>query len=310
MIAHVDLKEAAMFKTNPLLVSIAALLVASIACAVPNISLSVPPTQDPNQFSTIIAETVAAALVQTQQVATTPTPSLAPVLLATDTPSMTFTPTFTPTVTLTPSPIFTSTPVVPLISVSVATNCRVGPGKVYDRVGALLVGEVAEIYGRNADGTYWYIRNPDSNGGFCWLWGEYATLTGNFAALPMYTPPPTPTPMPAFDPSYSGKDTCAGWWVDFDLENTGGVTFKSLSLTLRDTVTDGVLSLYTDGFTNRDGCLDSTTRDNLNPGDVRTFSSPAFDYDPTGHRLRATITLCTGLGQNGMCVTEVVTFTP
>jgi hypothetical protein len=200
--------------------------------------------------------------------------------------------------------------VIPQISVSVATNCRVGPGKIYDRVGALLVGEVAEVYGRTSDGTYWYIRNPNSSGGFCWLWGQYATLSGNIGALPIYTPPPTPTPMPAFDPSYAGKDSCAGWWVDIDLENTGGVTFKSLSLTLRDTVTDTVLSLYTDGFTDKDGCLDSITRDKLNPGATRTISSPAFAYNPTGHKLRATITLCTNLGQNGTCVTEVITFTP
>ena len=62
----------------------------------------------------------------------------------------------------TPTPVFTSTPGIPLISVTVATNCRVGPGKVYDRVGALLVGQVAEVVGRNLNGNYWYIRNPNT----------------------------------------------------------------------------------------------------------------------------------------------------
>jgi hypothetical protein len=200
--------------------------------------------------------------------------------------------------------------VIPLISVSVATNCRVGPGKVYDRVGALLVGQVAEVHGRNSDGTYWYIRNPSANGGFCWLWGEYATLSGNFAALPAFTPPPTPTPMPNFDASYDGKDTCVGWWVDIELDNTGGVQFKSVSLTVRDTVTDAVVSIYTDGFTDLDGCLDSTTRDNLNPGGSRIVSSGAFNYDPAGHKLRATITACSNLSQNGTCVTKVIEFKP
>jgi hypothetical protein len=211
---------------------------------------------------------------------------------------------------VTPSPVFTSTPLVPLISVSVATNCRVGPGRVYDRVGALLVGEMAEVYGRNDQGTYWYIRNPDSNGGFCWLWGEYATLSGNLGVLPVYTPPPTPTPSPNFDPSYSGKDSCVGWWVEFDLENTGGIQFKSYSLTLRDTVTDTVLSAYADGFTDMDGCVTSSTRDNLNPGGTRTISSPAFTYDPAGDKLRATITLCSNLSQNGTCITKVIEFKP
>ncbi len=292
-----------MTKSTPILLSVIVLLIASLACAAPTIASS--PTPDQNIWSTAIAGTVAAALVQSQVA-----PSLVPIGIVTDTPSLTFTPTLTPTETLTPTPLFTATPIIPQISVSVATNCRVGPGKIYDRVGALLVGEVAEVAGRNSDGTYWYIRNPDSNGGFCWLWGQYATLSGNIGALPMFTPPPTPTPMPAFDASYSGKDTCAGWWVDIDLENTGGVTFKSVSLTLRDTVTDVALSMYADGFTDRDGCLDSTTRDNLNPGATRTFSSPAFDYDPAGHKLRATITACSNAGQNGICVTEVINFTP
>src|SRR6266540_1748461 len=162
----VDRKEHDMTKHTPILLSVIVLLVASLACVVPNVS--VPATPDQNLMSTAVAQTVAAALAQTQV-----SPSLVPIGVVTDTPSLTFTPeppTLTPTETLTLTPIFTSTPLIPQISVSVATNCRVGPGKIYDRVGALLVGEVAEVYGRNAAGNYWYIRNPDSSGGFCWLW--------------------------------------------------------------------------------------------------------------------------------------------
>jgi hypothetical protein len=233
-------------------------------------------------MGTAIAQTIAAAVTQTSQV-------LIPITNL-ETPTATFTPeppTVTPTITLTSTPVYTFTPLIPLISVSVATNCRVGPGRAYDRVGALLVGEVAEVMGRSTAGDYWYIRNPDSGPEFCWLWGEYATLTGNFATLPMFTPPPTPTPTPNFEATFSDLDTCVGWWVDFDLRNTGGINFRSVSLTLRDTVTDTILLLSADGFTDRDGCLDTATRDNLQPGDTRTFSSPAFAYDPTGHRRNA-----------------------
>jgi hypothetical protein len=291
-----------MYKLHPILLSVSILLIASLACVLPSVST----TPDPNLLGTIVAQTIVAGLTQTA-------PTMTPISVISETPSSTFTPeppTITPTKTLTLAPLFTSTPLVPQISVSVATNCRVGPGRIYDRVGALLVGEVAEVIGRDSAGNYWYIRNPDSSTGFCWLWGEYATLTGNTAALPMYTPPPTPTPSPNFQASYSGKDTCVGWWVDFKLENTGGVNFKSISLALRDTVTDTVLSVYADGFTDIDGCLTSSTRDNLNPGGTRTVSSPAFAYDPTGHQLRATITLCSNVGQSGTCVTQVITFTP
>jgi hypothetical protein len=180
---------------------------------------------------------------------------------------------------------------------------------VYDRVGALLVGEVAEVVGMNPTGDYWYIRNPDSDG-YCWLWGEYATLAGNYSALPIYTPPPTPTPVPAFEVIYDGLETCVGWWPDLKLVNTGGVSFRSVSITLRDTATDTVLAMSADNFTDNDGCSGSNSKDVLNPSDKRTVSAPAFTYDPTGHKLRATVTVCSNKAISGTCVSQVITFTP
>src|SRR5690349_14410070 len=112
---------------GPLRLSVIVLLILSLACAT-----SGAPTQDINS----IMQTMVSAVTQTAQV-------IVPVDLL-NTPTATFTPAFTPTVTLTPSPIFTATAIIPQVSVSVATNCRVGPGKVYDRVGALLAGQVAE----------------------------------------------------------------------------------------------------------------------------------------------------------------------
>ena len=288
-----------MLKLNPILCSVLVLLIASLACFVPGAT----PMPDQNLLGTMVAQTVAAGQTQVA-------PSVTPISIVTATPTLTFTPTLSPTPTLTFTPVFTSTPLIPLITVSVPTNCRVGPGKVYERVGALLVGEVAEVVGRDPTGNYWYIRNPDVSGDFCWLWGEYATLTGNFAVLPMFTPPPTPTPEPAFDLSYNGKDTCSGWWVDLELENTGGITFRSISITVKDTVLGTTLNSSTDGFTEKSGCSGTVTKDTLAPGDTRIVSSPAFDYDPAGNKLRATVTLCSNKGLNGMCVTDTITFTP
>jgi hypothetical protein len=288
-----------MRKSTPILLSVTVLLIVSLACGLS----SSTPTQDVNSIlGTAIMQTMVSALTQTAQV-------IVPVDIV-ETPSAAFTPIFTPTETLTTSPVFTATAIIPQVSVSVATNCRVGPGKVYDRVGALLIGQVAEVFGRDTTGNYWYIRNPNQRNGFCWLWGEYATVTGNFAALPMFTPPPTPTPMPAFEADFDGMETCAGWWVDLKLTNTGGISFESVSLTVRDTVTDIVLSMYTDVFNNINGCTDSSTEDVLNPGANRIVSAPAFAYDPRGHKLRATVTLCSRGGQNGTCITESIKFTP
>ncbi len=291
-----------MLKLNPILLSVTVLLVAALACYSPTV---ISPTPDPNLVNTLVAQTIAAVQTQTGE----------PIIPNTGLGTPTFTttpelPTASPTVTLSPTPIFTSTPLIPLISVSVPTNCRVGPGKVYDRVGALLVGETAEVVGRDPTGNYWLIRNPDVANDFCWLWGEYATLTGNYAVLPMMTPPPTPTPSPSFQISYEGRDTCSGWWVDLILDNTGGITFKSMSLTVKDTVLGTTLSLSSDGFTDLDSCVDSYTSDTLHPGASRIVSSPVFNYDPHGNKIRATITLCSNKGLNGTCVTNTITFTP
>jgi len=289
-----------MIRSKRIYLSVAALMGTIVACAAPAVS-----TPAPNVVGTSIAQTV---IVGVSQSAVPPisSPTFA-VSTFTFTPeSPTLTPTETPTATLAVAP--TST--IPLISVSVNTNCRIGPGRVYDRVGALLVGETAQVYGRNPTGNYWYIRNADSGAEFCWLWGEYATLLGNITLLPVYTPPPTPTPSPAFESSFENLDSCVGWWVELELENTGGVTFSSMSLTIRDTVTDAVVLQTTDSFTNLGGCTSSNTGDELTPGNTRTVSSPPFAYNPTGHELRATVTLCSGNGQTGLCVSDITRFTP
>lgn len=209
-----------------------------------------------------------------------------------------------------PPVIFTPTPVIPQIWVSVDTNCRVGPGKIYDRVGYLLVGQVSEIYGRNPNGDYWYIRNLNNITAYCWLWGKYATVSGNIPALPVFTPPPTPTPMPDFAVYYNNDDSCTNWWVDLRLENTGGMGFTSMTLTVHDEDTDITQTLYSEDFTDVNGCSETFTKDSLSPGSNRIVSSPAFTYDLSGHDLRATVTLCSNPGQSGTCITKVIEFTP
>jgi hypothetical protein len=291
----------AMFKPNPILISVTVLMIASLACSFSGIT-----TPDPNFINTSVAQTFAAIQAQNTQ------PGI-PVGSDTPTPTFTASPTvtLTPTITLTPTPIFTATPSVPQISVSVPTNCRVGPGKAYDRVGALLVGEVTEIYGRDLAGNYWYVRNPDNSGGFCWLWGEYATFGGNISVLPIFTPPPTPTPVPAFEASYFGLESCnTSWWVEVKLENKGGIAFRSISLSVQDTVTNTTVSLSDDNFKNNNGCDSSDSRNTLDTGDVVVVSSSSYAYDPTGHKIRATITVCSEEGVNGTCVTDVINFTP
>ena len=148
---------------------------------------------------------IAQTMVAIQAMEMTETARVAPLIetdalapLDTLTSTLTLSPTFTSTstITLTPTITLTATLGKPMVSVRQNTNCRKGPGTVYDIVGALLVGEEAEIVARSEDGGYWIIQNPDG-AGECWLWGYYATAVGPTDGLPTYMPPPTPTP--AFD---------------------------------------------------------------------------------------------------------------
>jgi hypothetical protein len=293
---------------------IAAALFVISACLLPTAAATHQGAQ-----ATSMARTVVAIVIQTQGAA-----AVAP--FRTGTPSGA-----SPTVTATPIPSSTqtlsslSTPVVvssltslvPLISVSVPTNCRVGPGTAYDISGALLTGQSVEIFARDPSGMFWYIRNPNSEGDFCWVWGGYATLTGLTEALPIYTPLPTPTasntptPTPAFDLSYEGLVSCTGaWWPRLRLKNSGMITFRSLGIIVKDTVNDTTVADLTDSFIDRTDCSSTVSRSTLLPGKAATISPPAFDQDPGGHKLRATITLCSETGQQGTCITENITFRP
>jgi len=90
-----------------------------------------------------------------------------------------------------PAPTATSAgPATPTVSVNSATNCRTGPGTAYDLVLTFQPGATAEVIGKYSPSNYWIIKTP--TGGTCWLWGAYATVQGNTAALAEMVPPPAP----------------------------------------------------------------------------------------------------------------------
>jgi hypothetical protein len=69
------------------------------------------------------------------------------------------------------------------VTVSVATNCRLGPDQNFASVYGMPVGQVAKVVAKNSYSGYWIIEIPGQNGQTCWLWGQYATVTGDTAAL-------------------------------------------------------------------------------------------------------------------------------
>jgi hypothetical protein len=89
-------------------------------------------------------------------------------------------PTLTPTAT--PSVVLASPKDQPV-------NCRFGPGTSYAVIGALVVGVQAEMIGRNADSSWWFVRNPSDPSTSCWLSAEFVQTAGNVQSLPVVNSP-------------------------------------------------------------------------------------------------------------------------
>ena len=153
------------------ILSLAALLVGMLACAVPG-AASTP---------AVITQVV---VIPNEQVQPSPTLPLPTVPLPTLT--FTFVPADTPASTATISPTATaSDPVVTLIK---DANCRNGPGTTYDVVTSYFKGETLQIVGRNPDfdNTWWYVKMP--TGGECWISLVAGQAYGPFDDIPIVTP--------------------------------------------------------------------------------------------------------------------------
>jgi len=80
-----------------------------------------------------------------------------------------------------------ATPSTTTVTVSSMTNCRTGPDPSYPLVLVFQPGATAVVVGKDTASNYWIIQTP--TGGTCWLWGAYATVQGNVAALAEIAPP-------------------------------------------------------------------------------------------------------------------------
>jgi hypothetical protein len=78
------------------------------------------------------------------------------------------------------------------ITSSEDTNCRKGPGVIYEIVGQLQVGQTSEVVAKYQNGKFWLIKNPSNPAQECWVWDETTQVNGDIAALPEATPPATP----------------------------------------------------------------------------------------------------------------------
>ena len=181
-----------MTRSMRIFLSLVIFLSTAFAC---NLQTGVQPTLSVNdQAATIIAATLQAENGGDVPITATfsPVPQATSTVVAASTrgPTATITPTYS----------------VPMLTLREPTNCRTGPGLSYDILFPYVKGVKREIIGSYPQENYWLIKAPESSTGECWIWGEYAELSGSYWAVPTLTPPPTATLAPPVAPAITKWD--------------------------------------------------------------------------------------------------------
>jgi hypothetical protein len=190
------------------------------------------------------------------------------------------------------------------------TNCRTGPGSVYDLLHTYLAGDQVQLEGKSEDGFFWYTSHLEGLNPDCWLWGKYATPVGDTAQLPVFTPPPTPTPSPDFEISYANADVAMGsWYFFFEVENTGSVAWDSALLYLYDPVVPQDAGRFSNLF-HVDFSV-SPSKDKILPGESAYFLAGRMThpgpYGKIADVLDIYFVICTEQYLGGYCKTKMWT---
>ena len=118
--------------------------------------------------------------------------------------------------------------ILPRLSAPKNLTCREGDGDDYPAVGYLLEGESADVIGRNREGTWLVINNPDW-GGDCWLFMGNVELEGDITTTAMMTAPPLePEPDKSSGDAKDTGPSCRGDMQKEECEKAGG-TFNMAS---------------------------------------------------------------------------------
>ena len=220
------------------------------------------------------------------------------------------TPTASPTIP--PTATQTSTPEPVFLSVSAPTNCRIGPGNRYERTGTLLIEATAQVIAKSSSVDFWYIVNPDHPDEYCWLWGKYASVAGDEQVLPVFTPPPSPTPSPAFNMSLESFHNCGSTnYVVLKIHNPTQITYMTAQRTLLDTKTGETLygpALDRHPFAPRPHDCPPGHENEIYPDRVAYIYVPLKAWE-SGHGMRAIIMVCTEDYLGGDCWVQALDFT-
>jgi len=295
------------------------LAIMALACNLSTATAPQPagPTNIPAEaIYTSAAQTLAAQLTENAPLQIPPTATVMEQPAGEEiNPTATFTPIqFTPTATATATPPFTATPTLPSVTAKQNTNCRSGPGPIYDLIGALQSGQTSYAHGRNSTSSWWYIENPRKSGSYCWVWSGSTTLNGNASELAVLTPPPPPPTATVsgagFKSSYASRHKCSGdYYAYFSVSNNGGKVLESASVKIRDMTAGTVLSSNASDNPFLNGTSDCPPgEDQLEVGDS-AYVAGFIGSVPSGHVLKANIYLCTKEGLGGTCESVVVQFT-
>jgi hypothetical protein len=283
-----------------------------------------PSVLDPDGMKTAAVETLQALSQERTQQAPPPTSPPSPTSAPTATfalaptsgePPITATeatliPSLTPLASPSPIPISTSGFVLLRIIGLEATNCRTGPGPLYEIVGYLNKDQEATAYGRNDASTWWYITHPTRDGEFCWVWAQTTEVIGETANLEIITPSPIPITT-SFTASFDQVNVCGSARLFiFRIENTGTQTLVWANIQVKDLATEKVVAgpenQNTPFMSSAGAC--APTMSEL-PGRSRAYSYIRQSVEiKSGTRLRAFIILCTDMNQGGVCVEQRVTF--
>jgi hypothetical protein len=294
--------------SRKVVVLIGLLLVVSLACNLPVMAKQTSQENEPGFIETSIAETMTVMEEDQPQVVEGQSgdeEQLSP-------PTATLTPEDTGTATLTPTATDTPTPEVALVYVSQNTNCRTGQGTGFEWLTSLQAGTEAEAVGVDTSGEYWYIRRPDQTSSFCWLWGKYATPSGPYQSLPVYTPMPTPTPGFDFKVTYYNKvGPCPSTGLQYRIDNIGAFTLESWETSATDHTggSNPTVTQY-DAFVEfSPACGFVNIQQDLTPGESY-YVVMVFTGDPTGHDITTKIKICTKNGLAGKCLTKTIRHKP
>ena len=213
-----------------------------------------------------------------------------------------------PTATATPLPAVTST-IAPYVLISGNTNCRTGPGSVYDLLHTYLAGEQADLLGKNAAESFYFTTDQNGINPDCWLWGQYATPVGDTSLLPVFTPPPTPTPNPNFEITFDRNDGAAGTWhLVFQIDNTGSVPWESALMYVYDPTSYGEAGHFANNFWEFN--TPGSTIDSIPVGGTAFFVSGGITnplFTPGGGLLDFYMIICDQEYLGGSCKAKMFT---